>query len=103
MTTRSLSYEEVLREGVKPLRYQIDLTTLTLEDLSTAMAGFGCIDFEEFCAVLRDTIGADRGYAIRQWASFTYSPIGYCATRDPIVQGERLAQLALQKAQARRR
>jgi hypothetical protein len=80
----------------------LELTELTLADLSAVMSGFDDIELDEFCVVLRETIGADRDYAQRCWSSFKAAPIGYCATRDPIAQGDALVMLALQKATARR-
>jgi hypothetical protein len=100
----SLSYEEVLKRPPVPISAPkpIDLTTLTLQDLEDVFRGFGKITIDEFRAVLKETIGASRDYADGCWGPFVSCPIGYCASRQPIIQGTKLTQLALQKAQARR-
>ena len=80
----------------------IDLSTVSLKDLEDIIGGYEAITFDEFCAVLRQTNGADRQYCQGVWAPFQDMPIRYCRSRQPRTQGERLTALALEKAQARR-
>lgn len=99
-----LSYEEVVSRPSQPISAppRLDLTTLTLADLENVTMGYQEITFDEFCAVLKETIGADRDYAGQVWQVFDRNPIGYCGSRFPLSQGEALTALALQKAQAKR-
>ena len=69
----------------------------TLQQVSRLNHAFEAITYDEFCAVLLVTIGARHDYAQGCWPAFRQGPIGYCASRGPIVQGEALFALALAK------
>jgi hypothetical protein len=69
----------------------------TLQQVSRLNRAFEAISYDEFCEVLLATIGAQPDYASTCWPSFRQWPVGYCATRGPISQGEGLFALALAK------
>jgi hypothetical protein len=73
-------------------------TLLTLENAAKLHYGFARISFEEFAAVLHETIGARDDYARGCWPQFNSGYLGYCFSREPIKQGEALFALAMKKS-----
>lgn len=73
---------------------------MTFEDMKRLRRGVCRITFEEFCEVLRKSIGATPSYAIGVWAEFQNYPIQYMDNRQPQIQGEMLFNLAWEKGEA---
>jgi hypothetical protein len=70
------------------------LTLATSRRLSKA---FELITLAEFTRVLKETIRTTRDYAEACYSGFRMNPVAYCASRNPITQGEALFRLALTK------
>jgi hypothetical protein len=76
---------------------------LTLQTIIELHAAFNKIEFEEFYDIIKKTISGSEDYARNAWERFHAGPLGYCATRGPISQGEMLFALAVSKLPAVRK
>jgi hypothetical protein len=72
---------------------------VNFDDLKRLSRGLHRIDGKEFQAVLEESIGASREYARNCFPRFRDDPIGYMASRQPTIQGEKLLELAWKKGE----
>lgn len=68
---------------------------LSFKSVQKLMMGLQLIDFEEFALNLKETIGADRDYARKNWSRFQENPFYYMYSRSPPSQGEGLFKRAM--------